>query len=89
MEELRLERAWAGHYEVNALDHNGVVGLHDEIANLVLSTGFSGHGVMHAPAAGRGMAELIIHGGFVGLDLSPLGYGRIRTGTPLPESIVY
>lgn len=89
MEELRLERAWAGHYEVNALDHNGVVGLHDDIANLVISTGFSGHGVMHSPAAGRGVAELIIHGGFVSLDLSALGYGRIRAGAPLPESIVY
>lgn len=89
MEELRLERAWAGHYEVNALDHNGVVGLHDEIANLVFSTGFSGHGVMHSPAAGRGVAELISNGGFVSLDLAPLGYGRIRAGAPLPESIVY
>lgn len=89
LEELRLERAWAGHYEVNALDHNGVVGLHDEITNLVLSTGFSGHGVMHSPAAGRGVAELIRHAGFVSLDLSPLGYGRIRACTPLPESIVY
>lgn len=89
MEELRLDRAWAGHYEVNALDHNGVVGLHDEITNLVLSTGFSGHGVMHAPAAGRGVAETILHGGFVSLDLTPLGYHRIRSGTPLRESIVY
>ena len=89
MEELRLDRAWAGHYEVNALDHNGVIGRHDEIANLVLSTGFSGHGVMHAPAAGRGVAETILHGRFVSLDLAPLGYHRIRSGTPLPESIVY
>lgn len=89
MEHLRLERSWAGHYEVNALDHNGVLGRHDQITNLVLSTGFSGHGVMHAPAAGRGVAEVIVHGGFVALDLSPLGYDRIRSGTPLPESIVY
>ncbi|MDX5400794.1 MAG: FAD-binding oxidoreductase [Rhodobacterales bacterium] len=89
MEELRLDRAWAGHYEVNALDHNGVVGAHDEIANLVLCTGFSGHGVMHAPAAGRGVAETILSGGFVSLDLTPLGYHRIRSGTPLRESIVY
>lgn len=89
MEELRLERSWAGHYEVNALDHNGVVGRHDEITNLVLSTGFSGHGVMHAPAAGRGVAEVIVHGGYVTLDLSPLGYARIRAGASLPESIVY
>lgn len=89
MEELRLERSWAGHYEVNALDHNGVIGFHDEIANLMLCTGFSGHGVMHAPAAGRGVAELLTEGRFASLDLAPLGYHRIRSGTPLPESIVY
>ena len=89
MAELRLERSWAGHYEVNALDHNGILGPHDEIATLVFSTGFSGHGVMHAPAAGRAVAEIILTGGFVSLDLSPLGYARIRSGRPMPESIVY
>lgn len=89
LEELRVDRAWAGHYEVNALDHNGVIGWHDEIANLILATGFSGHGVMHAPATGRGVAELITTGGYVSLDLSALGYHRIRAGRPLPESIVY
>lgn len=89
MEHLRLERSWAGHYEVNALDHNGVIGFHDELANLVLCTGFSGHGVMHAPAAGRGVAELVTEGRFTSLDLSPLGYGRIRSATPLRETIVY
>jgi glycine/D-amino acid oxidase-like deaminating enzyme len=89
MERLRLDRAWAGHYEVNALDHNGVVGPHDAIPNLVLCTGFSGHGVMHAPAAGRGVAEHIVHGRYTSLDLSPLGYARIRAGRALAESIVY
>jgi glycine/D-amino acid oxidase-like deaminating enzyme len=89
MERLRLERAWAGHYEVNALDHNGVVGPHDALPNLVLCTGFSGHGVMHSPAAGRGVAEHIVHGRITSLDLSPLGYPRIRAGRALPESIVY
>ena len=89
MEQLRLERSWAGHYEINALDHNGIVGRHDEIDNLVFSTGFSGHGVMHAPAAGRGVAELIVKGAYTSLDLSPLGYHRIRQGKPMPESIIY
>ena len=46
MEELRLQRAWAGHYEVNTLDHNGVVGPHDGLGNLIFATGFSGHGVL-------------------------------------------
>jgi len=89
MEELRLHRAWAGHYEVNTLDHNGVVGAHDELTNLIFATGFSGHGVMHAPAVGRGVAELITGGGFQSIDLSPLGWGRIRASVPMVETIVY
>lgn len=89
MEELRLQRAWAGHYEVNTLDHNGVVGPHDELGNLIFATGFSGHGVMHAPAVGRGVAELIVHGGYRSIDLSPLGWARIRNSTPMRENIVY
>ena len=89
MEALRPQRAWAGHYEVNTLDHNGVVGAHDTLKNLVFATGFSGHGVMHAPAVGRGVAELITHGGYRSIDLGPLGWDRIRSGTPLHETIVY
>jgi FAD-dependent oxidoreductase domain-containing protein 1 len=89
MQELRLHRAWAGHYEVNTLDHNGVVGPHDELENLIFATGFSGHGVMHAPAVGRGIAELITTGGYRSIDLSPLGWARVRSGTPLFETIVY
>jgi glycine/D-amino acid oxidase-like deaminating enzyme len=89
MEALRLRRAWAGHYEVNTLDHNGVVGAHDELTNLIFATGFSGHGVMHAPAVGRAVAELIMAGGFRSIDLSALGWSRIRAGAPLVESIVY
>lgn len=89
LEEIRLERSWAGHYEVNMLDHNGIIGPHDEIANLIFATGFSGHGVMHSPATGRGVAELITAGKFKTIDLSPLGYGRIRSGMPLHETVVY
>jgi FAD-dependent oxidoreductase domain-containing protein 1 len=89
MEELRVHRAWAGHYEVNTLDHNGVVGAHDELTNLIFATGFSGHGVMHAPAVGRGVAELITLGGYRAIDMRPLGWERIRTATPLVETIVY
>lgn len=89
LEQLRAERCWAGHYEVNTLDHNGIIGPHDEIDNLIFATGFSGHGVMHAPATGRGVAELVTHGGFRAIDMSPLGFERIRTNTPLQETVVY
>lgn len=89
LEQLRVERAWAGHYEVNKLDHNGIIGAHDEISNLIFATGFSGHGVMHAPATGRGVAELIATGAYQSIDLSPLGFDRIRRGHALHETVVY
>jgi len=89
MEQLRLRRAWAGHYEMNLLDHNGIVGAHDTIKNFMFATGFSGHGVMHSPATGRAIAELITHGRYTSLDLSPLGYERIRDKQPIVESVVY
>jgi hypothetical protein len=44
---------------------------------------------MHAPAVGRGVAELITTGAFRSIDMSPLGWARIRSATPLFESIVY
>ena len=89
LEKLRVESAWAGHYEINALDHNGVIGPHDEIENFILASGFSGHGVMHSPATGRGVAELIMHGQYRSLDLTPLGYDRVRAARPMTETVVY
>jgi glycine/D-amino acid oxidase-like deaminating enzyme len=89
LESLRLQRAWAGHYEMNVFDHNGVVGLHDRVSNLVFATGFSGHGVMHAPGVARGVAEHLLFGRYRSIDLTPLGWHRIASGTPLPESAIY
>ena len=44
---------------------------------------------MHAPATGRGVAELIVRGRYRTLDLSPLGYDRICDSRPLTEIAVY
>jgi hypothetical protein len=44
---------------------------------------------MHAPATGRGIAELIVHGRYESLDLSPLSYERIVANRPLVEQLVY
>lgn len=89
MDKLRLRRSWAGHYEVNMLDHNAIIGPHDQLHNLLFATGFSGHGVMHAPAAGRGIAEMITAGGYTTIDLTPFGWDRIRDRRPMFETIVY
>ena len=88
-EQLRLVRSWAGHYEMNLLDHNGVVGPDTAHPNLLYATGFSGHGVMHAPATGRAVAELVVHGAYRALDLAPLGFGRIARGEALRETAIY
>jgi glycine/D-amino acid oxidase-like deaminating enzyme len=89
LEQLRLQRAWAGHYDQCLLDHNAVIGPVPGIANLFVASGFSGHGVQHGPATGRGIAELIRFGCYQTMDLSLLGYQRVRGNRPLPESIVY
>ncbi len=84
-EELRVLNAWAGYYEYNTVDQNGIVGAHPEIANLYFANGFSGHGIQQSPAVGRGIAELILHGGYRTLDLAALGFERLREGRPLIE----
>jgi glycine/D-amino acid oxidase-like deaminating enzyme len=84
-EELRVVNAWAGYYEMNTIDQNGIVGPHPEIPNLYLANGFSGHGIQQAPAVGRGIAELILHGRYRTLDLAPLGFERFATGRLVVE----
>ena len=54
-------------------------------ANFYLCNGFSGHGLQQSPAVGRGIAELIVHGRYVTLDLSDLGYERVLSMRPLLE----
>ncbi len=87
-EEIRPGRAWAGHYDLNTFDANAIVGPAPDIDNLVIATGFSGHGLQQAPAVGRGLAELITFGRYRALDLSPLAYARIAENKPLIEKNV-
>jgi glycine/D-amino acid oxidase-like deaminating enzyme len=84
-EALRVERAWAGYYEMNTFDANGIVGPVDGIDGLYLACGFSGHGMQQAPAVGQGLAERIALGRYVSLDLGPLSMQRISDGKPLTE----
>ena len=84
-EALRVQRAWAGHYDVNLLDHNMIIGAHPEVDNLLFANGFSGHGLQHSPAVGRALSELVCHGGYRSLDLSRLGWARVLQQQPLRE----
>ncbi|UYN97114.1 MAG: FAD-binding oxidoreductase [Enhydrobacter sp.] len=84
-EAAKVVNAWAGYYEYNTFDQNGIVGRHPEIDSLIFATGFSGHGIQQSPAVGRAVAELIMHGEYRSLNLSPFGYERISAGRPIRE----
>ncbi len=84
-EAIKLQRAWAGHYDYNTLDQNGIIGRHPDVPNFLLANGFSGHGIQQAPATGRAIAELICDGRFTTIDLARFGYERIREKRPLTE----
>ncbi|UUX52138.1 FAD-binding oxidoreductase [Nisaea acidiphila] len=78
-EAIKLTGAWAGHYDYNTIDQNGIVGNHPEIANFYFANGFSGHGLQQAPAVGRALAELITSGAFRTIDLSRFCFERFET----------
>ncbi|WP_250453404.1 FAD-binding oxidoreductase [Caballeronia sp. ATUFL_M2_KS44] len=87
-EALRVEHAWSGYYEYNVLDQNAIIGAHPDIDNCIFGSGFSGHGLQHGPATGRGISELILRGRYTTLDLSPLGWARVIEGRPIVEKNV-
>ena len=84
-ESAKCHRTWAGLYEQCDLAGNPVIGV-TGIGNFLAIAGFSGHGMMHAPAAGRGIAEWIVHGRYQSIDLTRLGYARVESGTPYREA---
>jgi glycine/D-amino acid oxidase-like deaminating enzyme len=84
-EAVKIVSSWAGYYDFNTVDQNGIVGFHGELDNFILANGFSGHGMQQAPAVGRAVAELVARGRYASLDLAPLGHDRLLRGTPLVE----
>ena len=80
-------QCWAGMYEVSP-DHHAIIGPAPEIKGLFLANGFSGHGVMHSPATGRIVSDLILHGRCDVLDSKLLGIERFAEGRLLEETAV-
>jgi FAD-dependent oxidoreductase domain-containing protein 1 len=84
-EAIKATSAWAGWYDYNTLDQNGIVGFHPEVSNLLFANGFSGHGLQQSPAVGRAVMELVTAGRFQTIDLARFGYERIARGEKLLE----
>ncbi len=82
--EVVRKKCRAGLYE-NTPDHHAILG-GCEVGGLYFACGFSGHGVMHSPATGRALAEIILDGEASFLDVSPLALGRFAKGELLHET---
>jgi sarcosine oxidase subunit beta len=77
--DAELVTEWAGLYEITP-DDQPILGRLPAADNLFVCAGFSGHGLMHGPAAGLLMAEEILDGGARSIDITPLRYERFATG---------
>ncbi len=87
-EAIKVVNSWVGHYAYNRLDQNAIIGRHPALENFIFVNGFSGHGLQQSPAMGRGVAELITHGDYQSLDLTPLGLERVIRGEALRETAI-
>jgi sarcosine oxidase subunit beta len=90
LEEVAVNpsRAWAGLYEMTP-DHHPILGAAPGIPGLFLASGFSGHGVMHSPATGKIMADLILKGSTDLIDAKLLDYNRFAEGRMIQETAVF
>lgn len=82
---VALERAWVGRRPMSP-DEHPLLGPSD-IGGFIQACGFSGHGLMHAPAAGHLIAELIVDGAARSLDISALRPDRFTRGETLAETM--
>ena len=87
-ERIKVQREWAGQYDLNTLDQNAITGPHSEVENFLFLNGFSGHGLQQSPAMGRGTAEWLTYGAYRSLDLSPFGFERITANRPFYETAI-
>jgi sarcosine oxidase subunit beta len=82
---LDASAAWGGLYEVST-DKHAILGRAPGSENFYLANGSSGHGVMHAPALGHLLAEILLDGRATTIDATPLRPSRFAEGDLNPVS---
>ena len=85
--QINPKRSWAGLYEITP-DHHCILDESQEVSGFFLMNGFSGHGMMHSPAAGMILAELIVDGKTDLVDIRRLRLSRFREGDLIDETVV-
>ena len=85
-EALRVRSAWAGYYEMNLFDHNGLAGAMPGWRNAYAACGFSGHGMQQAPAVGSALAAQVAGGASTAPTLDGLSPQRLLDQRPMLES---
>ncbi|MFZ0292973.1 MAG: FAD-binding oxidoreductase [Candidatus Sulfotelmatobacter sp.] len=84
---VNSKRAWAGLYEMTP-DHHPILGEAPGVPGFFLANGFSGHGVMHAPATGKILSDLMLTGKTDLIDASLLSLKRFAEGRLIHETAV-
>ena len=89
LEEAQVNpaRCWAGLYEMTP-DHHPILGQAPGVEGFWVAAGFSGHGVMHSPATGKVMADLILKGTTELIDASVLDCARFTEDRLIEETSV-
>ena len=85
--EVNPKRSWAGLYEMTA-DHHPILGESPEVPGFFFANGFSGHGVMHSPATGKILSDLILTGKTDLIEASLLNFSRFAEGRMIHETAV-
>jgi sarcosine oxidase, subunit beta len=88
LEEAQGIDAWAGLYDMSP-DHSAILGPLPGAKGVYFSAGFSGHGLMHAPAIGVSMAEYLLDGKTSTIDVSDFGLERFKSGKLIEEAAVF
>ena len=84
LEAMEINGGWAGLYEISP-DQHAILGQAPGVRGFLCANGFSGHGFMHSPVAGRLIAELICEGAVSSLDISPFSPTRFQEKRLNPE----
>lgn len=85
--EINPKRAWAGLYEMTP-DHHPILGESPDVPGFFFANGFSGHGVMHAPATGKILSDLILTGKTNLIDARLLDFSRFAEQRMIHETAV-